>query len=133
MYRERYLRKCYFEALELIKPLAVSSAAKFTLLYSILMGCSFRQDKHGLRLTEVALRWCQHHSVLTPNDGVILGASSVSQLQQNMADRHAGFLISAVIFIYLFISAKGPLPEDIVTALDEAWMMVKPMSPTYWR
>ncbi|KAF8520235.1 Aldo/keto reductase [Hysterangium stoloniferum] len=95
MYRERYFRNGYFNALELLKPVA---------------------DKHGLRLTEIALRWCQHHSALTSTDGVILGASSASQLEQNLVD-----------------SAKGPLPEDVVGALDEAWLLVKAISPTYWR
>ncbi|KIJ44110.1 hypothetical protein M422DRAFT_47589 [Sphaerobolus stellatus SS14] len=66
MYRARYFRSAYFEAMELIRPIA---------------------EKHGLRLTEIALRWCQHHSLLTPEDGVILGASSVSQLEQNINDR----------------------------------------------
>ncbi|KAF8507235.1 Aldo/keto reductase [Gautieria morchelliformis] len=95
MYRNRYFRDSYFEALKLIKPLA---------------------EKHGLGLTEIALRWCQHHSALTPADGIILGASSATQLQSNLAD-----------------SAKGPLPEDIVVGLDKAWLIVKPTSPTYWR
>jgi len=95
MYRDRYFRSAYFEALELIKPVA---------------------EKHGLRLTEIALRWCQHHSLLSPNDGVILGASSASQLEQNIED-----------------SDKGPLPQELVVALDEAWLKVKANAPTYWR
>jgi len=95
MYRERYFRSSYFEALQLIQPVA---------------------EKHGLRLTEVALRWCQHHSLLTPADGIILGASSAAQLEQNIVD-----------------SVKGPLPDDVVAALDEAWLKVKPVAPTYWR
>lgn len=47
------------------------------------------QETHGLGLTEIALRWCQHHSALTPTDGIILGASSAAQLEQNLTDRHA--------------------------------------------
>lgn len=69
-----------------------------------------------MRLTEVALRWCQHHSVLTPEDGVILGASSAGQLEMNMKD-----------------SEKGPLPDEVVSALDEAWNGVKAYCPPYWR
>ncbi|QRW14588.1 aldo/keto reductase family protein [Ceratobasidium sp. AG-Ba] len=95
MYRARYVRSNYFDAVESLKPIAAA---------------------HGLRLTEIALRWCQHHSVLTPEDGIIVGASSAAQLEQNCAD-----------------STKGPLPEDILSALDAAWEKVGPECPPYWR
>ncbi|KAG8762125.1 hypothetical protein FRC11_011035 [Ceratobasidium sp. 423] len=95
MYRARYARENYFSALESLK--AVASA-------------------HSLRLTEIALRWCQHHSVLKPEDGVILGASSAAQLEQNCAD-----------------SAKGPLPDEVLKALDSAWELVGAQCPPYWR
>ncbi|THH05376.1 hypothetical protein EW145_g4847 [Phellinidium pouzarii] len=88
-------------------------------LPSIFMAVTLRpafQDKHGLRLTEVALRWVQHHSVLTPEDGIVLGASSAAQLEQNCLD-----------------SEKGPLPDDVVVALDEACKIVGFDAPSYWR
>lgn len=68
-----------------------------------------------MRLTSIALRWCQHHSVLGPEDGVIIGASSIGQAEQNCAD-----------------SEEGPLPEDVLDALDEAWRMVGSEAPNYW-
>lgn len=74
------------------------------------------QEKHNLRLTEIALRWLQHHSALTPEDGVILGASSAAQLEQNCTD-----------------SEKSPLPEDVVAAVDEAAKIVGADAPPYWR
>ncbi|OJT06071.1 Aflatoxin B1 aldehyde reductase member 2 [Trametes pubescens] len=95
MYRARYFKNGFFDALNYLKPIA---------------------EKHQLRLTEIALRWCQHHSALTPEDGIILGASSVAQLKQNLKD-----------------SEKGPLPEDILKALDEARLIVGASAPTYWR
>ncbi|KAL0071447.1 hypothetical protein AAF712_001304 [Marasmius tenuissimus] len=97
MYRARYLKRGYFDALEHLKVVA---------------------EEHDLRLTEVALRWCQHHSALTPEDGVILGASSAAQLEQNCED-----------------SVKGPLPEPVIKALDEAYQMVVAGGgvPLYWR
>ncbi|KAG9082300.1 hypothetical protein FS749_006960 [Ceratobasidium sp. UAMH 11750] len=95
MYRARYAKENYFAALESLKTVAAA---------------------HDLRLTEIALRWCQHHSVLTPEDGVIIGASSVAQLEQNCAD-----------------SAKGPLPQEVVEALDAAWDKVGAECPPYWR
>jgi len=74
-------------------------------------------DKHNLRLGEVALRWLQHHSILTPEDGgVILGASSAQQLEQSILD-----------------SEGGPLPEEIVNALGEAWKKAKGSAMYYAR
>ena len=67
MYRARYFNEGYFKALESLKSIA---------------------EKHNLRLTEIGLRWCQHHSLLTPSDGIILGASSNEQLKQNCEDRY---------------------------------------------
>lgn len=75
-------------------------------------------QKNNLTLIETALRWCVHHSalnVLDGNDGVIIGVSSLEQLKQNL-----DFL------------EKGPLPEEVVKALDEAWLVAKPTSPNYW-
>jgi len=95
MYRERYVRQGYLDALQDVKAVA---------------------DKHGLRLTEVALRWCQHHSLLSPSDGVILGASSAQQLEDNCTD-----------------SAKGPLPEDVLEALNLGWAKIGGSAPLYWR
>ncbi|KAF4608426.1 hypothetical protein EYR40_000771 [Pleurotus pulmonarius] len=97
MYRARYLQSGYFDAVKQLQTVAT---------------------KNQLRLTEIALRWCQHHSVLTPEDGIILGASSAAQLEQNCLD-----------------SAKGPLPEEVVKALDEAHRVVVQhgSAPLYWR
>jgi len=97
LYRSRYVQEGYLRALELLKPVA---------------------DAHNLRLTEIALRWLQHHSDLGPEDGVILGASSAAQLAENCAD-----------------CERGPLPEAVVQALDEAQRMVKAYghAPKYWR
>ncbi|CAG8620629.1 4426_t:CDS:10, partial [Acaulospora colombiana] len=61
MYRARYLQGAYAEALETIRAAA---------------------EKHQFTMTEVALRWMQHHSALLPTDGVILGASNPQQLDQ---------------------------------------------------
>lgn len=97
MYRARYLKSGYFDALEYLKGVAA---------------------EHNLSLTEIALRWCQHHSVLTPEDGIIVGASNTQQLEQNCED-----------------SVKGPLPDPVVKALDEAHRIVLASGnvPRYWR
>ncbi|KAF2196948.1 aflatoxin B1 aldehyde reductase member 2 [Delitschia confertaspora ATCC 74209] len=78
-------------------------------------------EKHNLSLLEIALRWCVHHSELKTrvkggNDGIIIGVSSFSQLESNLKDLE-----------------KGPLPEEVVKILDEAWMIAKATAPPYFR
>lgn len=96
-YRKRYFRDSTFRALQLVE-----SAA----------------EKHGLTLIETALRWTVHHSALRikdGNDGIIIGVSSVAQLENNLDNLE-----------------KGPLPEEVVQALDEAWQVSKADSVQYW-
>lgn len=100
MYRERYFKKGTFDALKIVETAA---------------------QKHNLTLLEIALRWTIHHSELKTrvkggNDGVIIGVSSFSQLEGNLADLE-----------------KGPLPDDVVQSLDEAWLVAKATAPTYFR
>lgn len=100
MYRSRYFQDETFAALQLIEPVVA---------------------KHNLTLIEVALRWLANHSILKftdgGNDGIILGVSSLSQLQTNLEALE-----------------KGPLPQEVVDALDEAWnTLFKGRSPLYWR
>ncbi|KAF2997404.1 hypothetical protein E8E13_005295 [Curvularia kusanoi] len=100
MYRERYFKKGTFDALKIVENAA---------------------QKHNLTLLEIALRWTVHHSELKTrvkggNDGVIIGVSSFSQLEGNLADLE-----------------KGPLPDEVVQALDEAWLVAKATAPTYFR
>ncbi|KZF19622.1 Aldo/keto reductase, partial [Xylona heveae TC161] len=75
-------------------------------------------QKHGLTMVETAFRWTVHHSALKikdGNDGIIIGVSSFDQLQTNLADIE-----------------KGPLPEEVVKALDDAWLITKATAPNYW-
>ncbi|EIW78932.1 Aldo keto reductase [Coniophora puteana RWD-64-598 SS2] len=71
--------------------------------------------RHNLSGAEVALRWLQHHSALGQEDGIILGASSLEQLQANVED-----------------SEKDPLPSAIVDLLQEMWVVNKGRSPPYF-
>jgi Aldo/keto reductase family len=82
MYQARYFKDNYFNAIEVIRPVA---------------------ERHNLTLLEVALRWVINHSQLSfqDRDGVIIGCSSVEQLESNLKDFE-----------------KGPLPDDVVQALD---------------
>jgi aflatoxin B1 aldehyde reductase len=97
MYRKRYFKDSTFEALSIIEPVV---------------------EKHGLTMVETALRWVVNHSALNikdGNDGVIIGVSSLGQLDQNLKD-----------------CEKGPLPEEVVAALDKAWKVSQPDTPNYW-
>jgi aflatoxin B1 aldehyde reductase len=74
--------------------------------------------KHpGLTEAECALRWMVHHSMLRRDagDAIIIGASSAKQLEGNLVDFE-----------------KGPLPEDVVQALDEGWAKVKAICRPYF-
>jgi aflatoxin B1 aldehyde reductase len=76
-------------------------------------------EKYKLSLVETALRWVHHHSALNVKeggqDGIILGVSSFDQLENNLRDIE-----------------KGPLPEKVVDALDQAWLITKATTPNYW-
>ncbi|KAK3369960.1 NADP-dependent oxidoreductase domain-containing protein [Podospora didyma] len=75
-------------------------------------------EKSGLTMIETALRWVVHHSalkVVDGNDGIIIGVSNINQLDDNLTNIE-----------------KGPLPEEVVKALDEAWAVSKADSVNYW-
>lgn len=96
-YRKRYFRDSTFKALQIIEGAA---------------------EKHNLTLIETALRWTVHHSKLKikdGNDGIIIGVSSVEQLENNLDNIE-----------------KGPLPDEVVQALDEAWLAAKADTTQYW-
>ena len=97
VYRDRYLNQVYIEAINSLTPVV---------------------ENHGLTLIETALRWLVHHSKLRPfdGDGIVIGASSIEQLDSNLKDLQ-----------------KGPLPDEVVRALDEAWHSTRVVAKTYWR
>ena len=92
MYQNRYWHRQNFEAVAHLKQAA---------------------DRDGRSLISVALGWLLHH---TPIDCIILGASSVAQLQAN-----------------LNAAEDGPCSEPLLAACAEVWEMVRPISPRYLR
>jgi aflatoxin B1 aldehyde reductase len=96
LHHGRYWNDSYFDAMDIIH----SAAAN-----------------HGLTDAEVALRWLEHHSEVKNElgDAIIVGASSIKHLEENLADLE-----------------KGPLPEDVVQALETAWLKAKAIAPKYW-
>ncbi|KAJ5686247.1 hypothetical protein N7536_008866 [Penicillium majusculum] len=74
-------------------------------------------QKHGLTEIECALRWLSHHSQLNDEngDGVVIGSSGPKQLRENM-DAMKG----------------GPLPKEVVDALNQGWEIVRGKELLYW-
>lgn len=83
MYRARYWNDAFFDALDVVRPACKAE---------------------GIRESEAALRWILHHSALRKEfgDKVIIGASSVAQLEMNLQDFE-----------------KGLLPKEVVEAFDK--------------
>jgi aflatoxin B1 aldehyde reductase len=60
--------------------------------------------EEGLTLKEATLRWLMHHSILGNDDGVILGASSAEQMEENIT-----------------ACEGGPLPKRVADGFEQAW------------
>jgi aflatoxin B1 aldehyde reductase len=70
-YRGRYWNGAYFDALDVIRPVA---------------------HKLGISTAEASLRWVNHHSTMKREhgDAIIIGASSAAQLEENLANLEKG-------------------------------------------
>ena len=95
-YRTRYWNDTMFDALDVIRDVA---------------------GKYQLTEAECALRWIMNHSQLNAENGdaVIVGASNVTHLEDNLVDLE-----------------KGPLPKEVVDALDKAWVISKSIAWNYY-
>ncbi|OMP83500.1 Aflatoxin B1 aldehyde reductase member 3 [Diplodia seriata] len=73
--------------------------------------------KHGITEVQCALRWLAHHSALKKElgDAVIVGASGPQQMEDNLAALE-----------------QGPLPEDVVEALDAGWAKTRALPLKFW-
>lgn len=79
--------------------------------------------RERISMLQVALRWMVHHSPLNVqnnkagavSDVVVIGASSKEQLEES-----------------LDVLEQGPLSEEVLRRLDEAWKMVKAEADPYW-
>ena len=96
-YRDRYWKQSYFDAIGEIKK-----------------AC----EAENIPMAEAAYRWLVSHSMIKSElgDGILLGASRIEQMEQNMV---------AV--------TKGELPQSILDAMDSAWEIAKPDSPAYFK
>lgn len=96
-YQGRYWKESYFKAVKTINE-------------------ACRHFK--IPVAEAAYRWLSNHSMLNDlrGDGVIIGASCMSQLKQNLSSL-----------------AGEPLPDEVLQAIDEAWKLTAGEAPEYYR
>lgn len=96
-YKKRYWKDSYFQAVTLVDEACAGA---------------------GVPMAEAAYRWLSNHSALEDarGDGVIVGASCLSQLEQN-----------------LIAIGAGPLPEGVVRAFEEAGALTADDAPSYYR
>ena len=95
-YKGRYWKKSYFDAVELIRRAA---------------------EDEGISCIEATYRFLAFHSMLSGErgDAILIGASKLSHLRQNMETLKA-----------------GPLSDELVETFEKAWDMTKGDSPEYF-
>ena len=95
-YQNRYWKKSYFDAVRLLKA---------------------ECEKQGMTTVEASFRWLMNHSMLRGErgDAVIIGASKLSHLTQNLETVKA-----------------GPLPKELTEAFEKAWQITRGDSPEYF-
>lgn len=95
-YQGRYWKKSFFDGLKIIQE-----------------AC----EKQGLTTVEATYRWLAYHSMLNGErgDAILIGASQLNHLKQNMNSIKA-----------------GTLPDEVVDAFEAAWMVTKGDSPEYF-
>lgn len=92
MYLDRYWHPAYFDAVEELKKLAQAA---------------------GRSMASLSLNWLLTQEVV---DGVILGASRMSQLEENLK-----------------AASEGPLAAETMTACDTVWARLRGVTPKYNR
>lgn len=92
MYLDRYWHAADFEAVEQLKQIASHA---------------------GRSLVSLALNWLYHH---TPADCIILGASKLEHLDENLK-----------------VLNDGPLDQDTLNACDQVWSKLRGPTPKYNR
>jgi len=92
MYLDRYWHDEDFEAVDALKQIAAQA---------------------GRSLVSLALNWLYHH---TPIEGIILGASRIEHLQENLQ-----------------VLSDGPLDESTLRCCDQVWAKLRGPTPKYNR
>lgn len=64
----------------------------------------------GTTTVDAALRWAYYHSSLEDTDGIILGASSIKQIESNTESIR-----------------RGPLPQECLDTFGQIWETLEPL------
>lgn len=98
MYRARFWNDEFFTALDVLRD-------------------ALRKEGSGITEAEAALRWMMHHSQLEREKGdkVIIGASSVQQLEMNLVNFE-----------------KAELPQEILEAFNRGWNVTRGVTWKYF-
>lgn len=96
-YQNRYWKKSYFKAVETIKKICIDNK---------------------IDIVDAVYRWLAFHSMLDGNrgDSILIGASCISQLKQNILSLH-----------------NKELPDEVVQAINAAWTISKADAPEYFK
>lgn len=96
-YQKRYWKESYFNA-----------------VYDIKEVCT----NYDINIVEATYRWLAYHSMLKAErgDAIIIGASKLSQLEENIATIE-----------------KGVLPDKLVSIINNAWKISKVDAPEYFK
>tara|TARA_B110000971_G_C19540305_1_gene289971 strand:+ start:152 stop:478 length:327 start_codon:yes stop_codon:yes gene_type:complete len=74
-------------------------------------------ENGNISIIDATYRWMMLHSALTEADGLLLGASSMSQLNMNLE----------------CVTDPQPLPADVLAAMNNVYSITKPGAFAYWR
>lgn len=74
-------------------------------------------DAHGISMVQASYAWLQSHSQLQQDDGILIGASSLEQLDMNLSA----------------CGVAQPLPAPVLQAIDEAWGLCAEDAAPFWR
>jgi len=102
MYKQRYWKPSFLKALKILNV--------------ALQEHNTSNPQNPLTLLQLTFSWLNYHSILQQNDTIILGASSLDQLKQNLKALDA-----------------GRLPESILKACEEAYAVCACDCPSYFR
>ena len=96
-YQQRYWKSSFFQAVSMLKETC---------------------QRLEISLVEATYRWLAYHSMLKSErgDAIIIGASKLDHLRQNISAANA-----------------GPLPAELLDVFDQAWTLCKSDSPEYFR
>ncbi|KAL0486327.1 aflatoxin B1 aldehyde reductase [Acrasis kona] len=93
MYRRMYINETFLNALEIFQKLC---------------------QEENIKPSQAAFSWLRHHSILEEGDAIILGGSTIEQIDENLSN-----------------STGHTLSEKIYKGLEEMWKCVADKAPNY--